>query len=378
MGTYLDAAATAPLHPAARAVMEQVWDAGAANPESVHSAGERARSFVESARRHIAYACAAPPEGVIFTSGGTEANNLGIIGRALANPRGRHLLTSAIEHSSVLAACAYLERWHGFTVEQIPVDHTGRLDAEAGCRMLRPDTTVVALGLANAEVGTVQDLGPLAAAAQAVGAHVHVDAVQAAPILPVSFEAWPGPNVDSVALASHKWGGPQGVGALVQRAPLPLEPILHGGDQEGGRRAGTHNVAGIAGFGAAVAECVATRGQRALELLGSRDQLIAVIREAVPTAQLTGHPEERLPGHASFVFPGVSGEKLLVALDVAGYAASAGSACRAGRDEPSPVLTAMGFGADVARSALRFTLPQPLALADATRIAAILAAECGV
>ncbi|SDS14515.1 cysteine desulfurase family protein [Corynebacterium timonense] len=365
--TYLDAAATAPLHPEAREAMLRVWDAGNANPSSVHSAGQWAAREVESAREQVAAAFGVRPDGVIFTAGGTEANNLGIIGRALAAPGTRRIYTTRVEHSSVLASCDYLARVHGFEVRYLPVDSDATVDTRPPA-----DASLIAVGLANGEVGTVSDLGELPAAAPC-----HVDAVQAAANLPLSLgpSGWPGPNVASMAIASHKFGGPQGVGALILPRDVALEPVIHGGGQEAGRRSGTHNVAGIAGFAAAVTAHAARAGTRAVALMRSRDELIRAVEDGVPGLRLTGHREQRLPNHASFVVDGVSGEALLVALDVAGYAVSSGSACRAGQSEPSPVLLAMGVDADLARSALRFTLPAPLSSAEISRIVEVLRRE---
>ncbi len=380
---YLDAAATAPLRAEARAALIDALDAGAANPSSVHAAGHRARTIVDEARSRVAAALGARPGEVIFTSGGTEANNLAIIGLALANPRGRHIVTTAIEHPSVLESCRYLERVFGFELTLLDVDETGRASPEALAVVLRPDTTLVSIGLANGEVGTVQPVPELVSVAKRVGAIVHTDAVQAAPSLPVSFgslgggreHAWPGSAVDAMTVASHKFGGPQGAGALLRRGNLPLEPLLHGGGQERGARSGTENVSAIAGFGAAVQACSATVGTRAIELLGSRDALIERILAELPGARLTGHPAERLPGHASFVVERVSGESMLVALDAAGFAVSSGSACAAGKDEPSPTLLALGFTPELAQTAIRFTLPAPLPEGDIERIAAVLRGE---
>ena len=359
---YLDAAATAPLRPEARAAMLRALDAGPGNASSVHSAGHRARAIVEGARERIAAALGARPAEVVFTSGGTEANNLAVKGLALANPRGRHIVTTPIEHPSVIESCRFLERVHGFELTLLPVDATGLVDPLAVEAALRDDTTLVTVGLANGEVGTVQPLPEIAALARARGALVHTDAVQAAASLPVSFgrDGWPGAAVDAMTVAAHKFGGPQGAGALLARRHLALEPVLHGGGQEGGARSGTENVPAIAGFAAAVEAAVEGIGTRALALVRSRDELIRRVLGEVPGAMLTGHPEERLPGHASFVVRAVSGESLLVALDAAGVAASSGSACAAGRDEPSPVLLAMGISPTLAQTAIRFTLPAPL------------------
>lgn len=376
---YLDAAATAPLRREARDAMLAALDAGPGNASSVHAAGHRARAAVEAARSGIASALGASPGELVLTSGGTEANNLAIIGLALANPRGRHLVTTPLEHPSVIESCRYLERVFGFDLTLLAVDEHGRVDPPSLDRALRPDTTLVSVGLASAEVGTVQPLPDIAAVAKSRGVLMHTDAVQAAASLPVSFGAggsgWPGTAVDAMTIASHKFGGPQGAGALLLRAGTRMEPLLHGGGQERGLRSGTENVAAIAGFAAAVGAHAGEAGTRALELVRSRDELIARVIAEVPGASLTGHPEERLPGHASFVVDGQSGESLLIALDAAGFAVSSGSACAAGKDEPSPALLAMGFAPDLARTAIRFTLANPLGRDALERIVGVLRSE---
>lgn len=376
--TYLDAAATAPLRPEALDAMLRVFAGGQANASSVHSPGFRAREEVEAARARVAAALGARPGDVIFTSGGTEANSLAIVGLALADPRGRHLVTTAIEHSSVLESCRYLERVFGFELTVLPVDGDGRVTLAELRAALRPDTTLVSVGLANGEVGTVQDVPALAALAREAGAVVHTDAVQAAASLPVSVaaaDAWPGNAVDAMSIASHKFGGPQGVGALIVRSGVRIEPIIHGGGQERGARSGTENVAGVAGFAAAVAAATAQIGSSALALMESRDTLIGRILAEVPGAQLTGHPTERLPGHASFTVRGVSGESMLVALDAAGLAVSSGSACAAGKSEPSPVLLALGVSEELAQTAVRFSLARPLPGETLERIVRVLRGE---
>lgn len=377
---YLDAAATAPLRPEARAAMIAALDDGAANASSVHQAGHRARSRVESARAEIAAAFGARPAEVTFTSGGTEANTLAIVGLALANPRGRHLVTTPLEHASVLESCRFLERVFGFAVDLAEVDASGRVRPASIAALVRPDTTLVSVGLANAEVGTVQHLAEYTGIVRASGALMHTDAVQAAAALPVRFEAgadggWPGPGIDAMTLAGHKFGGPQGTGALLLRSGIAVEPLLHGGGQEHGRRAGTENVAGIAGFAAAVRASRLQLGSQGVALMASRDLLIERVLREVPGASLTGHRTERLPGHASFVVEGVSGESLLVALDAAGFAVSSGSACSAGANEPSPVLLALGLSADLAQTGVRFTLPHPVSGAAIDRIIGVLRAE---
>lgn len=360
--------------------MIEALDAGPGNPSSVHSPGHRARETIDAARAQVGRALGARDAEIVFTSGGTEANNLAIKGLALANPRGRHLVTTPLEHPSVLESCRFLERVFGFELTTVPVDEHGRVDPAQFDAVLRDDTTLVSIGLANAEVGTVQALPGLAELARARGALVHTDAVQAAASLPVSFGAsgWPGVAVDAMSVASHKFGGPQGAGALLVRSTIPLEPLLHGGGQERELRSGTENVAAVAGFAAAVGAATASVGSRALELNRSRDELIARVLAEVPGAALTGHPEERLPGHASFVVAGVSGESILVALDTAGFAVSSGSACAAGSDEPSPALLALGVDPVLAQTAIRFTLAAPLAPADLDRVIAVLRSEVRV
>lgn len=374
---YLDAAATAPLLPGARRAMIDALDTTHGNASSVHSSGHRARALVEHARGRIAAAFHARPSEVVFTSGGTEANNLAIIGAALARPRGRHLITTAIEHPSVIEACRFLQRVHGFSLTVLPVDGYGLVDDGELAAALREDTTLVSIGLANGEVGTVQPIADIVSQLGGSATLLHTDAIQAAASLPVSLGAggWPGTRVDALSLASHKFGGPQGVGALLVRGAVELEPLLHGGGHEGGRRSGTENVAAIAGFAAAVEEVTGRIGSRAVALSQSRNRFVAQVLEEVPGSALTGHPTERLPGHASFVVEGVSGESLLVALDTAGIAASSGSACAAGQDEPSPVLIALGVEPALAGTAIRFTLHEPLGADLAHRVVSVLASE---
>lgn len=363
---YLDAAATAPLRPAARQAMLAVLDGGPGNASSVHTPGQLAKSTLRRARQQVAIGLGAQESEVVFTSGGTEANNLILKGTALAAPRGKHIVTSAIEHSSVRQTCAFLSRIADFEITEISVDEYGRVDEAAVLAAIREDTTLVSVGLANGEVGTVQSLERIGQAAKASGAVMHADAVQAAASLPVSFnpDGWPGKFVDAMSIASHKFGGPQGAGALLIQNGISLEPLLHGGGQESGHRSGTENLAAIAGFGAVVAAIMPHAGTRAQAMMTQRDAFVARILQEVPGAKLTGHPAERVPNHASFVIDGISGESLLVDLDMVGIAASSGSACSAGKKDPSEVLLAMGYHADIAVTALRFTFPDPLEESD--------------
>lgn len=395
---YLDAAATAQLRPEAEAAILEVLGSGQANPSSVHSAGHRAGVALQEARASVARALGARPSEVVFTGGGTEANNLAVIGLSLASSRGKHLITTSIEHPSVRESCEFLVRRLGFELTVLPVDSLGRVDPQAVRRALRPDTALVTIGLANAEVGTVQPIAGIAEIVRESGALLHSDCVQATAALPVSFgswsarsapsgragagddgphdaDPWPGLAVDAMTVASHKFGGPQGAGALLLRSGTPIEPLIHGGGQEAGVRSGTENLIGIAGFAAAARAASADSGTRALELMAARDTLIAQVIDEIQGSRLTGDPLERLPGHASFVVAGVSGESLLVALDAAGFAVSSGSACAAGQDEPSPVLLAMGYDADLARTAIRFTFDRPLSGETIDRIVEVLRKE---
>jgi len=307
---------------------------------------------------------------VIFTSGGTEANNLAVKGIGIGSWQSsgrRHVVTTPIEHESVLESAKYLERVHGFAVTRVPVDHVGRLDPDAVARVLHTDTALVTFGYANNEVGTVQDVATIAALARERGVPVHIDAVQAAGWLPLSAADL---GVDAISLAGHKLGGPKGVGVLAVRGRVPLEPLLHGGGQERGRRSGTEDVAGAVGFATALELAEAERAESSARVSALRDGFIAQVLGSVPSAQLTGDPVHRLPGTASFTFAGTSGEAVLLELERRGVVSSSGSACAAGSDEPSHVLIAMGIPAEVAQTAVRFTFPHALgapldAVADA-------------
>ena len=352
---YLDAAATTPVR---REALEAMWPylTGAfGNPSSHHSLGDQAARALKAARERVAAVLACRPNEIIFTSGGTEADNLALKGIALANPRGRRILTTAIEHEAVLASCDYLLRHHGFTVTYLPVDGTARLTTSALEAALQqyPDTTLVSVMLANNEVGTIEPIAELAAVAHAVGVPFHTDAVQACGGLPLRV---PDLGADAITLSGHKLGAPKGIGALYLRSRVPVEPVLHGGGQERTRRSGTENVAGAVAFATALELTAAELPTRIPALSALRDQLIHGVLAAVPEAILTGHPTERLPNNASFCFPRTSGEAVLLQLEERGILCSSGSACAAGSDEPSHVLTAMGYGREIAQTAVRFTL----------------------
>ncbi|MGZ8761443.1 MAG: cysteine desulfurase family protein [Aeromicrobium sp.] len=353
---YLDAAATTPLR---REVLERMWpylgpDFG--NPSSHHEVGESARRALDAARADVAKVLACKANEVTFTSGGTESDNAAIKGIALAMPRGRHLITSSIEHPAVLESVEFLGRL-GFDVTILEVDGTGLVDPAALAAALRDDTTLVSIQYANNEVGTIQPIAELSALAAAKGVPFHTDAVQAAGWLDLDVGRL---GVQAMSISGHKLGAPKGIGILYVARRTPLEPLLHGGGQESGRRSGTENVASAVGMAAALG----LAGGDSTETVARRDRFIKRVLAEVPGALLTGHATHRLPGTASFVFPGTSGEAILLELEARGVVCSSGSACAAGSDEPSHVLTAMGFEGPVAQTAVRFTFGRDTPEAD--------------
>jgi len=376
---YLDNAATAPLR---REVAEAIWPIltqGFGNPSSHHRVGEAAAATLKTARGRIARVLGCRPGEITITSGGTEADNLALKGLALGAPRGRHIITTALEHEAVLDSCDYLHRLHGFEITLLPTDATGRVDPAALARVIRPDSTLVSIHYANNEIGTVQPIRELAAIARAAGVPMHTDAVQAAGWLPLNVAEL---GVDALSISGHKLGAPQGVGALYLRGRLPVEPVLHGGGQERGKRSGTENVAGAFGLATALDLAEAERVDLAPRLAALRDAFNAAVLESTPGAALTGHPLHRLPGHASFTFAGTGGEAVLLELERFDIVCSSGSACAAGSDEPSHVLTALGVPADLAQTAVRFTLSAGTTAADlteaATRVREAVAAVRGL
>jgi cysteine desulfurase len=358
---YLDNAATTPVR---REVLEAIWPlltTGFGNPSSHHRVGEAAAAALADARSTVAAVLGCRPAEVLFTSGGTESDNLAIKGIALAAPRGRHLVVSAIEHEAVLESCDYLQRLHGFEVTLLLVDAEGLVDPAELARALTPATTLVSVQYANNEVGTVQPIRDLAELARAQGVPFHTDAVQAAGWLPLSVADL---GVDALSLSGHKLGAPQGTGALFLRRRVRVEPVQHGGGQERGNRSGTENVAGAVALATALRLAENEREDASPRIGALRDSFIAAVLDVAPGARLTGHPSRRLPGTASFVFPGTSGEAVLLELEGHGIVCSSGSACAAGSEEPSPTLTAMGLPAEVAQTAVRFTLASATTEAD--------------
>lgn len=378
---YLDNAATTPVR---REVLEAMWPyltSEFGNPSSHHTVGEQAARALAAARARVAAVLGMRPGDVIFTSGGTEANNLAIKGIVLARLLAKgtaHLVTASIEHEAVLQSADYLRRVHDVATAFVAVDAHGVVDPDAVAAALRDDTALVSIGYANNEVGTVQDAAAIAAACHEHGVPLHLDAVQAAGWLPLAAEHT---GADALSLAGHKIGAPKGTGVLAVRGRIPLEPLLHGGGQERSRRSGTEDVAGAVGFATALELAEAERAADAARVAHLRDAFVAQVLSAVPTARLTGHPQRRLPGTASFTFAGTSGEAVLLELERHGVVSSSGSACAAGSDEPSHVLVAMGIEPEVAQTAVRFTLPhgltEPLDQVAAAVAAAVAAVGAG-
>ncbi|HXH84644.1 MAG TPA: cysteine desulfurase family protein [Candidatus Tectomicrobia bacterium] len=349
---YLDYAAFAPVDPRVVAVMRPFLEGGVGNPSALHSLGLEARASLDAARSKVARLIGAPATGVIFTAGATEANNLAIRGVA-QRARGRHLVTSAIEHVSVVNACRDLEK-HGWTVTWVRCDGEARVDPDAVAAAIRPDTALVSVMAASPEVGTVQAVREIGRLTRARGVPFHVDGVGAVGRLPLAVEDC---GVDLLTLSSNDLYGPPGAGALWVRADVKLAPILLGGGQEGGYRSGTENVPAIVGMGLA-ADLARTEGPAEVARLAPlRDRLVDQLLDRIEGARLTGRRGEgRLPHHASFVVPGVKADAVLLELDLRGVAASSGSACQAATGEPSHVLRAMGCARDEMEGSLCFTL----------------------
>ncbi|HEX4300733.1 MAG TPA: cysteine desulfurase family protein [Gammaproteobacteria bacterium] len=348
MSIYLDHNATTPLDPRVLEAM-QPWLLGAhGNPASVHKPGRAAHAALEEARAQVAALVAARPAEVIFTGGGTEADNLGLKGVCYGPPSGQ-LLIGAIEHSAVLGPADALAEL-GWTVQRVPVDGEGRYDLAALEGLLsKKDVRLVSAMLANNETGALQDVAAMAARAHAAGALLHCDAVQAAGKVPVEFRVL---GADLMTLSAHKLNGPRGVGALIIDRRVDLKPLVHGGGQEQGLRGGTENLAGIVGFGKAAELAKYELQQRADHARALRDVLEAEVHK-LPGARVFSGGAERLPNTLQFGIEGLDGEWLVMELDKRGIAVSSGSACHSGKGEPSHVLLAMGFDPALAKSALR-------------------------
>lgn len=353
---YMDHAATTPVDPAVVEAMIPYFREEYGNPASVHRWGQRAAHAVGSARGQIAGVLNCSPDEIIFTACGSESDNLALRGAALAAraaKRGNHLIVSAIEHPAVLSTARQLRDQQGFELTELPVDEYGMASPKDLSTALRSDTVLVSIMYANNEIGVIAPITELAGAAHEQGVIFHTDAVQACSQLPMDVEEL---GVDMLSLGAHKFYGPKGVGLLYARHGTVLQPAQTGGSQESGLRAGTHNVPLIVGMAAALQLTAERRKQDCRRMEAQRDRLIETVLRSVPGSRLTGHPTQRLPNNASFIFAGIDGNELLMHLDLAGVAASSGSACKTGSPEPSTVLRALGLSPSRALGSLRLSV----------------------
>lgn len=349
---YLDHGATTPTDPRVVEAMLPFFAEKFGNAGSVHAFGQEAREAVDRARALVATAVGASPQEIVFTSGATEADNFAILGAAWANEsRGRHIITSAVEHHAVLEPCRFLES-RGWEVSYLCVDGDGRVDPDDVRRAIRGDTTLISVMHANNEIGTLEPVAEVGRIARERGILMHSDATQSVGILPVNVDAL---SVDLLSMSAHKRYGPKGVGALYIRKGSKLARVQHGGSHERNRRAGTENVPAIVGFGTALAIALPGMDGEAARLRRLRDRLIDGLTSH-PGARLNGHRSDRLPGNVNVSFEGTDSESILLALDLRGVAASSGSACTSGSLEPSHVLSAIGLPPEAAAGTVRLTL----------------------
>lgn len=370
---YADCNATTPLDPEVRVAMAEALDEGFGNPSSLHQAGQQARRLVERARAQVAALVGARPDEILFTSGGTEADNLAVLGAVAGVPPGRRrLVTTSVEHQAVLGPCEHL-RAAGADVVLAGVDGEGRLLLDALARTVGPETALVSVMLANHDTGVVQPVAEVAGLARAAGALVHTDAVQAAGKLPIDVDAL---GVSLLSLSSHKLHGPKGAGALYVRRGVTVRPLVHGGRQERTLRPGTENVPAVVGFGKACELARSRLAADAAHLRELRDRFEQALMARVQGCEVNGSVSAgaRLPNTSNLAFAGVDAEALTVRLDLLGMAASRGSACSAGDPAPSHVLLAMGQSAARARSAVRFSFGRTTAANDIDRAVELVAA----
>ncbi|HEV2249224.1 MAG TPA: cysteine desulfurase family protein [Candidatus Limnocylindria bacterium] len=367
---YLDHAATTPVDPEVAERMAQVLREVPGNPSSIYAEGRRARALVDRARDEVAAAIGADAAEIVFTSGGTEADNLAL--RGVLKARGGEadgIVTTAIEHHAVLDTARDLAAHGQARVTVVGVDRDGRVSAEAIGTALGDRTAIVSVMHGNNEIGTLQPIAEIGALARARGIPFHSDAVQTVGALEIDVRTLP---VDLLSVNGHKFYGPKGVGALYVRTGTRIATVQTGGGQEHGRRTGTENVAGVVGLGAALRIATAKRAAESARQAALRDRLIAGVLAGVPDATLTGHPTDRLPNNASFCFSGTQGEALVVSLDLAGFSVSSGSACTSGNTDPSHVLLACGLERDLAQGSLRVTLGRSTTDADLDALLAAL------
>ncbi len=349
---YLDHAATTPVRPEVLAAMLPYFTKNFGNPSSVHAFGRESRIAIDKARASIAQSINADAREIVFTSGGTEADNMAVQGVAMAKfAKGRHIVTSAVEHHAVLDSCDYLAK-QGWDVTFLPVDEFGRISVADLEAAIRPDTVLISLIHGNNEVGTMQPVAEVGELARRKGIVFHVDAVQTVGIIPVDVKAL---KVDLLSFSAHKFYGPKGIGALYIRKGTPIKPLVHGGGQERKYRPGTENHAAIIGMARALEFALEHMDENVARITRLRDNLISGLLE-IPEVKLNGHPTQRLPGNVNIGVRYVEGESLVLSLDMKGVAASSGSACTSGALDPSHVLLAMGMSHEIAHGSLRLTL----------------------
>ena len=350
---YLDYAATTPTHPEVIQTMLPYFNEMFGNPSAIHSYGQEAKQAIEEARGKVADLIGARDEEIVFTSGGTEADNFAIVGVAYANqPKGNHIITSSIEHHAVIETCKSLER-KGFLVTYLPVDEYSLVAPDDVKKAITDKTILISIMYANNEVGSIEPIAEIGRFAKEAGVCFHTDAVQAAGHIPIDVEEL---GVELLSMSAHKLYGPKGIGALYIRKGTRLVPFMHGGKQEGRRRASTENVPGIVGFGKAVELAQQEMNEEAERLASLRDLLIKGLLEQIDHTRLNGHPKKRLPNNVNISVDFVEGESMLLNLDLEGICASTGSACSSSSLEPSHVLLAMGLSHEQAHGSLRFTL----------------------
>ncbi len=366
---YLDYAATTPTRLEVVQAMLPYYSDAFGNPSSLYSYGLEARQAIEAARSKVAAAIGAKKEEIVFTGGGSEADNLAIKGVAFANARkGNHIITSVIEHHAVLATCKFLEK-RGFKVTYLPVDKYGLVDPAKVRKAITEKTILISVMHANNEIGTIQPIAEIGKIARNAKVYFHTDAVQTIGHLPVDVNEL---KVDMLAMSAHKFYGPKGVGVLYVRKGTRIVPLINGGEQEMGRRAGTENVPGIVGLGKAIELAVLEMAPEAERLTALRNKLIQGIPERIEKVQLNGHPERRLPNNVNFSVEYIEGESTCLNLDLEGICISTGSACSSAEAKPSHVLLAIGLSPEKARSSLRFTLGRLTTTEDLERVLEVL------
>ena len=362
MRVYMDNGATTRVIEPVMAAMQPYFCEIYGNPSSVHSFGREARKAVETARRQVAEAINAEPKEIYFTGCGTESDNWALRGVAYANiKKGKHIITTAIEHHAILHTCMQLEK-EGFEVTYLPVDHDGLVSSEALEKAIRPDTILVSIMAANNEIGTIEPVAELAAVAKAHGVLFHTDAVQAIGHVKMDVKSM---NIDLLSMSGHKFHAPKGIGVLYVRTGVKLQRLMQGGAQERTQRPGTENLASIVGIGKAIELATADIDAHNAKMTALRDHMIDRILNEIPYCQLNGHRTQRLCGNVNISFRFIEGESLLLSLDLKGIAASSGSACTSGSLDPSHVLLAIGLPHEIAHGSLRLSLSEENTLEEA-------------